>query len=113
MPIVMDSALPGGRLRCSYRDSFGLDIPFLSAGRSNLVSGVKRIGAVFLPPILLTLWQIVPLLLQALALEHYTNHNTVPNDETLLFIPGSIWVPTLNLVYIPLILSLALACLLV
>ena len=86
---------------------------FLSAGRSNLVSGVKRIGAVFLPPILLTLWQTVPLLLQALALGPYTNHNTVPNDETLLFIPGSTWVPTLNLVYIPLILSLALACLLV
>ncbi|OLD04297.1 MAG: hypothetical protein AUJ07_04500 [Crenarchaeota archaeon 13_1_40CM_3_53_5] len=83
-----------------------------SAGTMNIVSGLKRVGLVFLPAVGLTLWQWVPILLQDLTVGPYRNQYVGPVDWTSLFLPGSTWQSTLNLVYIPLILSLCVILLL-
>lgn len=88
----------------------GLIFLFLSGGTGNPAAGLKRIGAVFIPPIGLTLWQTVPLLNQALAYGPYRVQDLVPNEWNQLILPGAKWVSTLNLVYLPTLLSVAILC---
>ncbi len=89
----------------------GLIFLLLSAGIDGIVRGLKRVVLVFLPVVGLVLWQIVPLAFQAAVEGPYRNQYTIPNDWTVLFVPGSAWTSTLNLVYVPLTLSFALICL--
>src|SRR6266702_3360023 len=58
-----------------------------SAGTMNIVSGLKRVGLVFLPAVGLTLWQWVPILLQDLTVGPYRNQYVGPVDWTSLFLP--------------------------
>ena len=84
----------------------------LSGGRHDLASGLKRTGVIFLPLAGLAVWQVVPVVLQAILFAPFRNQYTVPNDLSLLFLPGNVWVSTLNLVYVPGVLAIGVLCLL-
>ena len=80
------------------------------AGIDNLATGLKRIGTFFLPLLGLTLWQIIPLAIQALAYSSYRHQVLVPNYWNMLLLPGAKWTSTLNPVYLPTILIVATCC---
>ena len=92
--------------------ALGLAFLLLSAGRRSIVTGLKRVVSILVPGLGLSLWQLVPILQQAVAVEPFRNQYTGPNVWTSLFFPGSTWVSTLNYVYVPLVLLLAVACVL-
>jgi len=82
----------------------------LSAGSNRLSTGLKRSIMVFLPVLGITIWQVVPILTQALKVGPYRLQYTGAVSLTSLLVPGSMWVSTLNYVYLPLFLALSLPC---
>lgn len=91
----------------------GLVFVLLSAGIRDAVVGAKRTLTMFLPAIALASWQLVPILLQDLAVGAYRIQYTVPESLSLLIVPDSKWTSTLNFVYIPLVLLFGILFLLV
>ena len=82
-----------------------------AGGGNNLVVGSKRVMLVFSPVLLLTSWQWIPIVQQAM--NTIPHHYAVPNNWAWLILPGSTWQSTLNLVYLPSIAGFAILRLLV
>jgi hypothetical protein len=82
----------------------------LSSGIDRLTDGLRRAGMVFLPVFGLAAWQLVPIASQLFANGQYRHQILVPNNWSLLVLPAGEWVPSLNLVYLPVVFLIGTCC---